>query len=497
MSRYNAIVRWTVIIIGSTFIVVAACQAISRAQNKWFWWDEAYEVLISCAVPYSTLIVDGPPAQCSSAPLYYLIQRAVITHTPLRDGNILVAYRGISIVFFFLSLTILTWSIHKFIGPIYAFLAFFLMNNQAILRVYSAENRPYLLWTFLFTSCLLLFSSLATKKYVGSDRFHKVILLGATTALGTVSTASVVQIPMFCLFALVFVNGFTVSAYKKDKLVRYLLLVLLVSMSPALFYALHKCPALEEFMLRKQQLEMNRVVSLLFPMSLTVPVYLFNSLFIIGVVSSFLLFRKRHTLGMRDKMAVSLSTCCNFQIMAAVIIGILVAKEHYLFIPRLFIFLTVIRACLVSVGAYFLFSWIKSTFLKDQSIYHERLVELTLLMFVVIGVVLLLMRNQGLQEERFSNAPQLQTLNFTCQKSQRIVIARKSSDDITQWLNFVTLLSQKVNFCPGPFVEKKAAYYFPDFSGRNPSYRIEMRDQPPDPRIYQLVTLGHPLLDAQ
>src|SRR5262245_57470777 len=132
---------WIRSIVGLIAVTILALEITSIARHKLFWFDEAFEVLESCTRPYSTILVRGPAGQCSAAPLYYVLQKIVVTRAGL-SSNMLTTYRLVSISSAILTLIVVFFGFTRYLGATWALFALSVLVIRFEFFQFAAENRP-------------------------------------------------------------------------------------------------------------------------------------------------------------------------------------------------------------------------------------------------------------------------------------------------------------------------------------------------------------------
>jgi len=241
MSKWNRILRLLIILFGAIVIGVISCQIVSRAGHKLLWFDEGNEILNSCSESYSYMLIRGASAQCSPAPLYYILQKFVVSYVPLYGKNILYLFRAVSIVSACLSLAVLFFGLTKHVGVGWGLFALFLLNNQGIFHQFGAENRPYMLWIFVFSATLIIVSSLVHIPWNQVTIASKINLAFLALALTLVAGGGMVQTVGFLATFLVWEESLNVRQWIKHPSFKPLFLVTAVSCAVGIYYAVQGC----------------------------------------------------------------------------------------------------------------------------------------------------------------------------------------------------------------------------------------------------------------
>ena len=361
------------LLIGLPAVGLIFYHIVYTAGHKLFWFDEALEVLDSCGESYFSIAGHGAHNQCSPAPLYYLLQKFIVSHVGISEG-ILYSYRTISIVSAVLILIVVFFAFSNRIGSAWALVAVMVIINAEFFR-FAAENRPYMLWMFIFAASLMVVSSLAYKPWDENSLRSKVLLLLLMISLTLVAGPGMLQAFGFLAVLTVWQGLFDLRAWIRRPVFRFQLPVAILTGTIGLFYSLKACMADSPYSGSEWDLLTTGnwrlifgVLKLLWPLPLaSCTAYTdpcgaatgASDLFVlVAVVAPFVLWKKRASLSETKKFLLAMSVTSIIQILCAVVIGILVARAHFYFIPRVFIFLIVLRAGLVVSGGYFFLSFV-------------------------------------------------------------------------------------------------------------------------------------------
>jgi hypothetical protein len=184
-------------IFGFATIVSIIYQSTIRASHKLFWVDEALEIFHVCTEPLSATLINGAPGQCSPPPFYYLLQTLIVRSVAFTGESVLLSYRFISLAAAALCLALVLWFFSKKLGSAIGLLSLILLNGQPIFWHFSAENRPYMLWLFLFTA-LMFATVVLTIQHPAISRKLKIYFFIFAVLLTLVAGAGVVQLAGFC-----------------------------------------------------------------------------------------------------------------------------------------------------------------------------------------------------------------------------------------------------------------------------------------------------------
>ena len=79
-----------------------------------------------------------------------------MSHVPLYGDNILYLYRALSIFSAGLTLVCLFFGFAKYLGLPWGLLVLFLMNSSKMFHGFGSDNRPYMMWVFIFSALLIV-----------------------------------------------------------------------------------------------------------------------------------------------------------------------------------------------------------------------------------------------------------------------------------------------------------------------------------------------------
>jgi hypothetical protein len=515
MSKWNRLLRVLTILVGAISIGVITHQIVSLAGYKLFWFDEGNEILNSCAKSYSYTLIHGALSQCSPAPLYYVLQKFVVTHVPLNGENILYFFRAISIVSAVLSLVVLFFGFTKYLGIAWGLFALLLMNNQGIFHTFGAENRPYMLWLFVFSATLIIVSCLVHIPWNQVTIGSKINLAFLALALTLVAGGGMFQTVGFLATFFIWEESMKVRQWLKHPSFKPLFLVAAVSCALGIYYAVQGClqyDGLKWDLLRTGDWTLvGKVMSLLWPppqgtgfftllttrdwtlvrraISLSWPIQGVNlvnavpNFFVLAAVAApFWLWNTRKNLPEGKKFVLSVCVVSIIQICCAVILGVLVATAHYYFVTRVFIYLIVLRAVLVVCGGYLCLSWMLEKWNKSScNSIRQSLFQVSLIAVAVLGLSVSLYGSHkalGNDMRVFqSNWPALIHVSCPPMKSSLAVISREEhaiKGREEYGLNFIAIFGEQLKACGWVPGDGPPSYVVPKRSpdGKTYSYQI-------------------------
>jgi len=427
MARKNAFVPSLFLIGAITFILFSNLH-LSKQKN--FSVDESYEMNISCASSTGEIIAHGGTNQCSPNPLYYIFQKwsvESLLHGQF-DQSILWKYRVVSLAssaLLAIALVLGAWASFGFYPAIVSLLA---LMNAAIYQAYSAENRPYMLWVFLFASAF--FWACSCVKTI------KKPILGflALVSLTLVSGAGGVQ-------ALALLAGVFLLNRTNVKLIGSMMLVML---GTSAYYGRFSCTYTDagvyDLLVTRHWGLITQVLTLLWQ-SPTHPIgFIFDAFFLIGLICPLL----KKTSGAIKTTHFHLC----LQLLASVAIGGLVAIKHYYFIERIFIFLVFLKAIGVGLGSYFFIQITKDWFEKHAFKYGKALGVILITIFASSVLVAFLKQekttiNISEKEIMFSNPNSLDCTKLM--KGYYGYVPLHSNED--RFTNSIVAFSRLMNGC--------------------------------------------------
>jgi len=357
---------------GAISVTVIAYQIILLAGYKPFWFDEGNEVLNSCAKSYSSILINGASAQCSRAPLYYILQKLIVAHVPLYGNNIFYFFRTISIVSATLTLIILFLTFTKYLSLPWGLFALFLINKHGPFHQYGAQNRPYMLWVLLFSASLVIVSSVTHKSWSKVSVTTKVTLAFLAVALALIASGGMVQAVGFLVAIFLWQESFRLYRWIKLPSFKFLFPVSVLCCGMGMYYALQGCLEYKsagtgDLLETKDWTLIGNVVSILWSVPgascrdymdpcglVTAGLDVFV---LVGMAAPFLMWKDRQNLTEDKQFVVSVGLVSLVQILCAIILGILIARAHYYFIGRMFIYLMVLQVALGVCGCYICVSW--------------------------------------------------------------------------------------------------------------------------------------------
>jgi hypothetical protein len=327
---------------------------VDLAARKSFNEDEAFQHVVTCPESYSSILIHGGKSQCSPPPLYYLLQKTYLKMVP-KDERVPVTFRGLSLASGVATAGLLFWVVSHYLGFVPALFSALLLQSQPIFHQFSEESRPYAFWSLLFLGWLI-----ALRTHRRASQF------GLALGLTGVSAAGMLQA----------VGGWAGEAVARFferreleaawKFFRPYVLPVILLLAVGVYYAWGGCPPVDSEWNLLQTRSPDLVLfvwRLLFPSG---PLYytgVLNAVVAFGLVLSvYRVLKRTHLSGSWE---YSLGFQLFIQILIAGVAGVAVAVKGYFFVPRMFIYLVVVRALLGAIGLHAILSRIRSkTFLR-------------------------------------------------------------------------------------------------------------------------------------
>ena len=424
---------------GLLLACVVAWLHVDLARNKPFWLDEGHEIAVTCGFPYATMLWHGAPSQVSPAPLYFMVEKAVVSTTTRPDRGLLVRFRAVSLVAALLAMiSILGW-VGLRLGALPALLALAAFASSNVVHTYAAENRPYMLWLLLFLLTVLAAADDA------ADTGHR---LSPARALVPAVLLSLASVPggLQAVAALVVCGVFLLSKAPEVRGRR--------AVAFAFVAALCACVSVRYGLATSWRYEPSHLDlgGSAEPAALIADVAALlwtndarswpgNLLLLAGIATAL-----RSAGNPRQLFAKALAMVCLLELALTGALMAEVVRRGYYFLPRLFIYLVACRVLLIAVGAF--------TILEGVAVRHPRLgyagtaVAAAAGLFAGASAVDLLMQRTEEARELHERAGMLSCGPWPARVAPRVAFAE------TRWevpLNFVAVLGEAIERCPaGP-----------------------------------------------
>jgi len=237
------------------------------------------------------------------------------------------------------------------------------------------------------------------------------------------------------------------------------------------------------------------VLDLLFPMRLSscrdranpcgLVTIMINVFVLAAVVILLLWWKRRMSLPERLKFALSVSFASILQILCAVFVGILVARAHYYFVPRLFLYLVPLRAVLAAAGAYLCVSLIlqspRNRFRLLQTPYLQWLVFAGILaVTIVTHTGSRRVDAEGVGEKvEFSVSqcpPARSSVAIVNTKAPGFVAVGQDYEHEEYKLNFIYGFAEHLNACGWTHTDAPVVYVVPEYTSGNRLFRYDIRE---------------------
>lgn len=126
----------------------ALSRSATVASRKAFWVDEGYEIVRTCGEPRGHMLVHGA-RECSPAPLYWIAQSFVVRNVEPLGPSLRVKYRAVSMAAAALTLLVLCLGVGRRLGLAAAGMACSVLLADRLFFHYAAESRAYMTWVFV------------------------------------------------------------------------------------------------------------------------------------------------------------------------------------------------------------------------------------------------------------------------------------------------------------------------------------------------------------
>ncbi len=338
--------RWLAGLLLASLALYLQCDL---AQRKIFTEDEAFQHVVTCPESYSTIVIHGGLSQCSRPPLYYLLQKAYLGLVPF-DEAMQVSFRALSLVSGFLTVFLMFGWIAARLEWASALFATLLLLSQPIFHQFAAESRPYAFWVLLYLAWLVILRE-------GSRRSQAFL----AASLTGVSAAGMLQALGGWLAEAFLVAVRTRTVRAAVTLLRPVGAVFFVLLAVGIYYSWHGCPPVPGGW---NLLETRNPDLLLFVWRLLFPSGLFYYTWVLnGIVALGLIVAVFRAVRVQSKNDLAWEEALGFQLLAqlciAFVIAVSVAIKGYFFVPRMFIFLVIVRSLLGAIGLHYLLLFLR------------------------------------------------------------------------------------------------------------------------------------------
>ncbi|MCK5081334.1 MAG: hypothetical protein KAR31_00375 [Candidatus Omnitrophica bacterium] len=243
--------------------------------------------------------------------------------------------------------------------------------SQYLFYQFAAENRPYMLWMFLFTLLVIATLKMCLQSFEKSSLADRVFFCISIFAVTLVISFGVIQSIMAlltCLFCWYFVHD---RPKGLKPLFHFVIPIFLLCIFIQGYYTLQGVLAFHSNVMGSpydviSQIKKGDMSLLKMPLRLLLPkpgrdaylgAYLSNLFVFLGIGIPFLQWNNRKKLGDKDFFVFVLSAVTLIQVAAVTfIIAFLVVYLRYYFVQRIFLYLIVCHAFLAATGAYYAWS---------------------------------------------------------------------------------------------------------------------------------------------
>jgi len=336
--------------------IATAYVDVGVANRKLFWADEENAQAQTCAQSYHDLIARGAYAQCSPEPLYYILEKVYLKRLPTND-NILWTHRLISLLSAAGCVAVIVAVAARTLGLTAALAAALVLLSETLFHRFAAENRPYMLWTFAFTTTVLCAAWLSTERARARPRTAWSAFAISAGILTMTANPGVLQsagaLGMVCAIELLRLRAGRCSRASAAATVLRATAVAAVLAALAYRYITRPCPVPAhpyDVLGPNQTSLVLDVLQVAWPSGWTGLAG--NLLALAGIAATLRALLRLAQSGEADWRA-ALGAQVLAQVAAALAVAAAIAYQHYFFGQRMFIYLTVCRALLAALGAHF------------------------------------------------------------------------------------------------------------------------------------------------
>jgi len=430
------------IILSLLIFSIVMLQGTRRAEKKYFWTDEGLEIMETCAQPVLKMFSNGADQQCSPSPFYYPIQKAVIGTISSFDESILVKYRALSITS--MSLVALLFSFWAFgaAGFGMGLVATVSLFNQEAFTHYSAENRPYALWTLLFLIWLILVFRRARDNAGKVTNFEATSIWIVALALTLIAGSGMLQVGagIVSIFICWYLHDPKFLSTRRKEVAKLSGLGALCGII-GLYYGARSCTFTDGGpydLLNTRDIRLIKgVVSLLFyPHGLMHQIE--AVLVVLGLTALPLVMIMPK---LRSKIAdktMRLSIVLYSQLFITLVIAAAVAVKHYHFSYRIFIHLIICHAFALVLGGWVINDWLRGRFISWRK-YG----------FIILGGlgIVLAVRNWYIEINGFESSQTAITSSKPCKSFQGPLVLYAENLQLADYLNAVVHLNHETKRC--------------------------------------------------
>lgn len=352
---------WTPVVLAIALISVVLVAHADLALHKPFWLDEGHEIVRTCDQTAATLLLRGA-YECSPAPLYWLLQSAVVRSVEPLGLALRLKYRAVSLTAATLTLLIVLLGLRRRLGLATALVAFSVLLTDPAFHHYAAQNRAYMTWVLITTILVVTAAEVAVLK---AD-----LLRGGVTALLIAGLLAGLTALPGCLQAagafaacaavrLWLLPGGRLGRRSAVALALGALAIFAIDVhywigSPCRGWQGAREYGLDLLAAGDRENMIRHALTVIWPEGASPWVWLGHLALVTGALVPFLSWRRRADLGNDERYAAALSLVAWTQVLVALPVGLGLAAGRYLFLPRMFIFVMVARAAMVAVGFWWL-----------------------------------------------------------------------------------------------------------------------------------------------
>jgi len=352
-----------------------------------------------------------------------------------------------------------------------------------------------MLWVLFFTAALMLVSSQAYKPWSEVSVRSKWFLAFLILALTFVAGGGMVQAVGFLLIFSIWDGSLRLTRWLKQPARWFQLALGGMVCAIGIYYSLRGCleyDAAEWDLLRTADWNLiTNVVDILWRVRLpacsnhTDPCGVvsvgFNFFMLVGVAAPIVLWKKRSQLPDGIKFLLSVSLTSIAQIFCAVVLAVLVARAHYYFIPRVFIYLIVLRTVLTVCGGYLCMLLVSDKSSRWLPKLGPKAFERFALAVVILGLSVSTYFTSRYTAQRAAMGNGLALIQHTCppQKSSLALIDSKAPSEEYK-LNFIVKFDEQLKHCGWVSADAPTFYIVPQYSAdeRTYGYQIKAKIEP-------------------
>jgi len=295
---------------------------------------------------------------CSPAPLFSAIERVVVRSVEPLGLPMRVTYRAVSLAAATLALLVLLFALQHRLGLKAALVAFAVLAADQGFHHYAEQSRAYVTW-LLATVVLIMVTGEMCARVDMRLRSRLTLLLGAGLLAGLSATPGCGQA------AAAFAAFWAVQRWlmPSASLGRKATLALAIGAAAIVALDVHywsgsicrgwggaDALGLDLVAGSNKWAMIRNGLAPLWPPGAGAWVLFGHALLLIGLLAPLAWWRRRSELTARERYALGLWTVCVSQLLIVVAVAMSLLASHYLFLPRMFIFVLAPRAILCALG---------------------------------------------------------------------------------------------------------------------------------------------------